>query len=234
MINQKAIIGKNVDLGMNVCIEEDSIIGDNVIIHNNVTVFKNTHIKKGSEIYPGAVLGRIPKAAGNLVHKIDNTRNQLVIGEGCVIGANAVLYTGSEIGNNVLLGDLCSIREGCSVGDNSLIARSVTINHSTRIGKDCKVMDLSHITGKMIIEDNVFIGTGVFFTNDNKMTIIGDEEIVQSKGAHIKTGASIGSGVTCLPYVTIGVNSTVAAGAVVTKDVADNALVMGVPAKERK
>lgn len=230
MIDKSSIIGQDVEIGNNIFIGKNCKIGNGVIIHNNVTIYDNTIIKENTEIFDNAVLGRPPKTAANLIHKIKKEYKGLTIGKECVVGCGVVLYSGTKIGNNVLLGDCASIREECLIENNVLIARHVTINHSTRIDNDCKIMDLTHITSKMIIEENVFISTGVTSTNDNKMRIKG-EPVGKSAGPHIKRNARIGAGASLLPGVVVGENSVVGACALVTKDVPNSTLVMGIPAR---
>ncbi len=231
MIADNTKHGKNLTYGNNVIIKEGCIIGDNVTLHNNIVIYENTVIGDGCEIFDGAVLGRPPKKAANLVNEISTDLKPLRIGKNCVVGANVVLYNNSILGNDVLLGDLCSIREGCKIGNSVLIARCVTLNHSVQIGNNCKIMDLTHLAGNMTIEDEVFIGIGVSFTNDNNMTIFSNTKKKPAIGAYIHKGAKIGSGSTIAPRVKIGYNSTVSAGSYVIRKVKDNTTVLGVPAK---
>lgn len=133
------------------------------------------------------------------------------------------------------------IRNFLSQITNSEIDESVTvftpfyINYGkhTQIGKnvfinfDCVFLDLGEIT----IEDNVLIAPKVSLLTEGHPTTIEDRHSLIPKPIHIKKNAWIGANATILPGVTIGENAVVAAGAVVSKDVADNAIVGGVPAK---
>lgn len=141
-----------------------------------------------------------------------------------------VLYTGTQIGNNNLFGDFCSIREECIVGNNCIISRNVSVNYNTIIGNYTKIMDNTHITGNMKIGNHVFISVMVATTNDNTM---GRQEYNADhvKGAVIDDGVTIGAAANILPGVKIGRNVIVGASALVTKDVPENKVVMGVPAK---
>lgn len=211
-------------------IHDDVIIGDNAVIHDYVVIYPHTIIKNNVEIYDHCVLGKIPTSPGSVSRKLKQNYSPLEIGEYSILCPSVVLYTGSQIGSHTLLGDYCSIREECKVGDYCIISRNVSVNYNTQIGNRVKVMDNSHITGDMIIEDNVFISVLVSSTNDNTM---GREEynIDHVKGPHIKKNATIGAGAILLPKITIGENSLIGAGSIVTKDIPDNQVWIGSPAK---
>jgi len=126
---------------------------------------------------------------------------------------------------------------GCEIGDETRIGAFVEIQKNARIGRRCKISSHSFICEGVTIEDGVMIGHGVMFVNDpfpRATTIDGriqtedDWAVVPSLVRH---GASIGSNATILSGVTVGRNAMVGAGAVVTHDVPDHAIVAGVPAR---
>lgn len=199
-------------------ISEFAHIYENVIIGNNVTIF------------PGAVVGRPPLSSGAARKTDIDNLPPLIIGEGSVIGANAVIYGGSKIGKNSMICDGASVREFVTIGDNSLVAMGVTINRDTQIGNNVKIMDNTHITGNAVIEDNVFIGMLVTMANDNTMNR-STLSLSQMMGPTIRSGARIGQGACILPGIEIGKESIVAANAVVTKDVPEYKTAIGIPAK---
>lgn len=223
-ISEKATIAKTA------IIHDDVIIEDDVIIHDYVVIYPNTHIRKGAEIYDHCVLGKLPTSPGSVSRKLQDNYDVLVIGEYSILCPSVVLYTGSKIGSRTLLGDFCSIREECEVGDNCLISRNVSINYNTKIGNNTKIMDNTHITGDMVIGENVFISALVVTTNDNTMGRV-DYSSDHVIGPVIEDNVTIGAGANLLPNIRIGYNATVGAGAVVTKDVPANKLVMGIPAR---
>jgi acetyltransferase-like isoleucine patch superfamily enzyme len=144
--------------------------------------------------------------------------------------------------SNVKLGEDVKIYSfvnayGCEIGDESRVGAFVEIQKGVKIGRRCKVSSHSFVCEGVTIEDNVFIGHGVMFTNDKFPRATNPDGSPQSEDdwqvvpTLIKRGASIGSNATIIAGVTIGENALVGAGAVVTRDVPDGATVAGVPAK---
>jgi acetyltransferase-like isoleucine patch superfamily enzyme len=126
---------------------------------------------------------------------------------------------------------------GCSIGAGTRIGTFVEIQKNAEIGRDCKISSHTFICEGVTIEDGVFIGHGVMFTNDMYPRAVNADGTVQSDSdwvvlpTRVKRNASIGSNATILPGVVIGEGAQVGAGAVVTKDVPNYAIVAGVPAR---
>jgi UDP-2-acetamido-3-amino-2,3-dideoxy-glucuronate N-acetyltransferase len=126
---------------------------------------------------------------------------------------------------------------GCSVDDNTKVGTFVEIQKGASIGKNCKISSHTFICEGVHIEDNVFIGHGVMFTNDLFPRATNPDGSQQSDAdwklveTFVKKGASIGSNATILCGITIGENALVGAGAVVTRNVPPGAVVAGNPAK---
>lgn len=126
---------------------------------------------------------------------------------------------------------------GCTIGDETKIGTFVEIQKNAVIGSRVKVSSHSFICEGVTIEDEVLIGHGVMFTNDlypratNEDGTLKTDDDWKTLKTLVKRRASIGSNATILPNVTIGENAIVGAGAVVTRDVPDYAIVIGVPAR---
>jgi UDP-2-acetamido-3-amino-2,3-dideoxy-glucuronate N-acetyltransferase len=126
---------------------------------------------------------------------------------------------------------------GCSVGDETRIGTFVEVQLGVEIGARCKISSHSFICEGVTIEDEVFVGHGVMFTNDKFPRATTEDGRPQGADdwkveiTRVCRRASIGSNATILCGVTIGEGATVGAGAVVTHDVPPNAVVAGVPAR---
>ncbi|MEM9332399.1 MAG: acyltransferase [Pseudomonadota bacterium] len=144
-----------------------------------------------------------------------------------------------EEGVRIFKPDLVNIY-GCSIGAETTIGPFVEIQSGVKIGKRCKISSHSFICSGITIEDGVFIGHGVMFTNDRDPAAVNDKG--ELKGSDdwvleevlIKAGAAIGSGAVILPGVTIGEKAVIGAGSVVTRDVDANTTVIGNPARPLK
>jgi acetyltransferase-like isoleucine patch superfamily enzyme len=141
-----------------------------------------------------------------------------------------------RVGENVRIYDFVNLYE-CVIGDNSLIATFVEIQKGVVIGKNCKISSHSFICEGVTIEDNVFIGHGVMFTNDKRPRAVNPDGTTRGPEdwtlirTVVKSGASIGSNATILPGIIIGEYALIGAGAVVTKDVPPHSAVVGNPAQ---
>lgn len=126
---------------------------------------------------------------------------------------------------------------GCSIGEDSKVGAFVEIQKGTTVGRRCKISSHTFVCEGVHIEDGVFIGHGVMFTNDIYPKAVNADLSLQTEAdwavveTRVKKLASIGSNATVLAGVTIGEGALVGAGAVVTKDVPAYAIVAGVPAK---
>lgn len=113
----------------------------------------------------------------------------------------------------------------CEIGDDCTIHSHVWIGNNVKIGNRCKVQAFTFIPDGVVLEDDVFIGPHVCFTNDKY------PPSVSWRGTLVKQGASIGANSTIICGVTIGKYARVGAGSVVSRDVTSEALVKGVPAR---
>jgi UDP-2-acetamido-3-amino-2,3-dideoxy-glucuronate N-acetyltransferase len=126
---------------------------------------------------------------------------------------------------------------GCRIGDNTKVGTFVEIQKNARIGARCKISSHTFVCEGVVIDDEVFIGHGVMFINDRYPQAANVDGSLQSEAdwvvepTRVKRRASIGSNATVLCGVSIGEGALVGAGAVVTRDVPDFAIVAGVPAR---
>jgi len=126
---------------------------------------------------------------------------------------------------------------GCEIGDESKIGTFVEIQKGAKIGKRCKISSHTFICEGVTIEDEVFVGHGVMFTNDLYPRATTENGGLQTEAdwqcipTLVKRGASIGSGATLLCGITVGERAIIGAGSMVTKDVPPGAIVAGNPAR---
>lgn len=142
-----------------------------------------------------------------------------------------------QFGGNVKVWQNAHIRENSKIGKNCVIGENVYIGESVEIGDNCKIQNNALIYEGSKVEQGVFIGPGVILTNDKYPKAVNlDLTIKESKDwvlekVVVKRGASIGAGSICIAPVIIGEDSMIGAGSVVTKNVPDQVLVFGNPAR---
>ena len=141
-----------------------------------------------------------------------------------------------RLGKDVRLSKFINLY-GCEIGDETKIGAFVEIQKNASVGKRCKISSHTFVCEGVEIEDNVFIGHSVTFTNDSYPRSTSPAGGLQTETdwkvekTLVRKGVSIGSGSTILSNLTIGENAIVGAGSVVTRDVPANAIVAGNPAK---
>jgi acetyltransferase-like isoleucine patch superfamily enzyme len=133
----------------------------------------------------------------------------------------------AKIGEGTVVYDQVNM-DKCKIGKNCKVDAFVYIEGEVKIGDNCKIRPFVFIPNGVTIDDNVFIGPGVTFTNDRYPKASGEWKLLPTR---IKNGASIGAGAVILPGITIGKNAIVGAGAIVTENVPDKAVVAGNPAR---
>ncbi len=149
-----------------------------------------------------------------------------MIADDVVLGRNVVIFRPELV--NLF---------GCAIGDGSRVGPFVEIQRDAAVGSNCKISSHSFICSGVNIEDEVFIGHGVMFTNDIYPRAVNADGSLQSQSdwlcvpTTVSKRASIGSNATILAGVKIGRDALVGAGAVVTRDVPDFAIAAGVPAR---
>ena len=147
------------------------------------------------------------------------------------------VHESSYIDANVMVGDdtkiwhFCHIQSGAVIGERCSLGQNVNVSNNVKIGNGCKIQNNVSIYEGVELEDNVFCGPSCVFTNDLTPRAAFPKGHENYKKTIIKEGASIGANATVVCGHTVGKYAMVAAGAVVTKDVPDYALVAGVPAR---
>ena len=150
---------------------------------------------------------------------------------------SADVDSSATIGEGSSIWHLAQIRDGVVLGENCIIGRGAYIGSGAVLGDNCKIQNLALVYHPAKIANGVFIGPAAVLTNDQYPRAINPDGSLKSAsdwdavGVEINEGASIGARAVCIAPVKIGAWALIAAGAVVTKDVADFALVAGVPAK---
>lgn len=232
-VDPSAEVGEGCELGYGVVIEAGVRLGPGCHVGHHAVIHAGVQVGANCRIEDHAVLGRRPRPAPTSAVKLPAQLPPLVIGEGSSIGTGAVVYTGSRVGRQCLVGDLAFVREQCQIGDFVIVGTHVTVENEVSIGSRTKIQSGAYITAWTTIEEQCFIAPCVVTTNDNYMGRT-EKRFAERGGALIRRGARVGADVTLLPNVEVGSEAFVAAGSVVTRDVAAGKLVMGMPAKERR
>jgi len=229
-ISSTAKIGENTVIGVNAVILDDVKIGENCLIGNNVVIHAGSEIGDNVRIDDNTVIGKKPLSSPRSIFKVPECLEPARIGSFCQIGANVVIYVQCEIGERNLIADLATIRENVTIGDLNIIGRNVAIENYVTIGSRNKFETNCYITAYSEVADYCFVAPCVATSNDNYMAR-DPERFNHFKGVTMKTGSRIGVNATILPGKVIEEDGVVAGGAVVSRDVPAQKIVLGSPAK---
>lgn len=209
-------------------VDPAALLADEVVVGHGAVIGEGVRIGRGCVVEAGAVLGKRPRlrpgssAAGAEL-------GPLTLAEGVTVCCGAVVYAGATIGDATIIGDQTQIREHATVGSQSVVGRASCVDFRAVLGNRVIVQTGVYLTGGSVVEDDVFVGPGVQTTNDNTMGRHRPGEPLS--GPTLRRACRIGGGAVLVPGVEIGEEAFVASGAVVTRDVAPGAVVMGVPAR---
>jgi acetyltransferase-like isoleucine patch superfamily enzyme len=228
MIDDTAEIGVGAVLGPYAVVGAGARIGAGARVGAHVVIHPGTRVGAGCEIQDGAVLGKPPKLA-----KHSNAAREapapLVLGEGCVVCAHAIVFAGAVLSDGVIVGDQAYVRERASIGAGTVIGRGSCVDNDVVVGARVRVQTDVYLTAFSVVEDDVFVGPGASTTNDDTMGR--HDAAYQLRGATLRRACRVGGGVVLCPGVEVGEEAFVAAGAVVTRDVPPRGVAMGVPAR---
>jgi acetyltransferase-like isoleucine patch superfamily enzyme len=213
--------GPGLLLGEEVRVGSDVTFGAYVIVHDK------TSIGDGCVVDDHAVLAKRPRLASSSSARGDV--GGLTLGERVTVCQAAIVFAGTTIGAGAILGDQSFIRERSSVGADSVIGRGSVVDNDVQVGARVRVQTGVYLTAFTLVEDDVFVGPGALTTNDNTMARHGPETPLE--GAILRRACRVGAGAMLTPGVEIGEEAYVAAGALVTCDVAAGTVVMGAPAR---
>ena len=219
---------------------DDVVVGPGAVIHDGARIGANARVGAGVVIHPGtdlgegcfieehAVLGKRPRlrpgssaAGGELA--------PLMLARDVTVCCGAVLYAGTRVGERAIIGDQSQVRERVTIGHGTVVGRGSCLDFDAHVGARVLIQTGVYVTGASVVEDDVFLGPGVVTTNDHAMGRHPRGEPLL--GPVFRRACRVGGGAVLLPGVVVGEEAFVAAGALVTRDVGDRDVVMGVPAR---
>jgi acetyltransferase-like isoleucine patch superfamily enzyme len=221
--------GRKHRLGINVIIEEAVTFGENVIIGSNVIIRSGTSFGDDILIGDNCVIGKqpVPPFREHQAFKISRMP-PLRLGSHAVIGTGGILYAGSVIGDYFYSADSFVVREGCRIADRVSVGKKAIVEHHVVLGEGTKLQSYALVGEGMTVGKNVFIGPFFNGTCDKFMDRL--EEFV-FQPPRIEDYVRIGAHVVLMAGVTLGEDSVVGAGAVVTRDIPPGRVAVGVPAR---
>lgn len=228
MVGEGVELAADVEVGAHVVLGDGVEVGGGARIGSHVVIHPGTVVGPGCEIQDGAVLGKPPTLARHSSAS-RTAPPPLVLEAGAVVCCGAIAFAGARVGEGAILGDQSYVRERAAIGPGTVIGRGSAVDNDVAIGARVRVQTDVYVTAYTTIEDDVFVGPGVCTTNDSTMARHAPDEPI--RGATLRRACRVGGGVVLCPGVEVGEEAFIAAGAVVTKDVAPRAVVMGVPGR---
>ena len=200
------------------------------MIAETAVVYPGTVLGDGCVVGDYAVVGKQPVLSPRST-AVQQELPPLELGPGTVVSTGAIVFAGTTIGERVIVGDQACVRERCTIGDDVVIGRGSLVENDTAVGARTKIQADAYVTAYSLLEEDVFIAPCVVTANDNFMGRTERRHALR-RGPTIRRGARIGAAAVLLPGVEVGEEAFVGAGAVVIRDVAPRALVVGNPARQ--
>jgi len=213
---------KDLNLGSNVTIEDDVLLGSNITLGDNVT------IRRGAVIGDNVIIGYRDIRPGK---KTDIESLPTEIGQNVIVRSGSVIYNGTKIDNNSMVGHNTVIREKTIIGHDTYIGTLTAIEGDTRIGNYVGIHTQCHITKFCDIGDYTFIAPLFVGANDQAMAHRRAGHGQNLVGFITERYVRIAIGVTVLPGIRFGEGCIVGASSVVNKDVPPYKVVTGIPAR---
>ncbi len=229
-IHPLARVEQDCQVGFFTVIARDVIVGSGSRIGNNVTVYPGTVIGEKCSIGDNCVIGKQPHPAPTSRRRAAGKLPPLRMDSGCVLGSGVVLYAGTVLGRDVMVGDLASVRENCVVGCQVIIGRGAALENDVLVGEYTKIQTGAYLTAQTVVGARAFIAPMVITANDNRAGR-GKDGAGRLVGPCIEENARVGAGALLLPGVKVARECFVAAGSLVTGDTRPESLVMGRPAR---
>lgn len=219
-------------------IERNVKVLTNAIVYPGATIGANTIIDVGAIIYPGSVIGSnchigpyciIGSPTADYYNDMENHQfKKTEIGDNSVLRSNTTVYEDTTIGSDFQTGHHVTIREKAVIGHHCSVGTFSDIQGKCTIGNFVRMHSNVHISQLTTVEDYVWLFPYVMTTNDmypphDKLT-----------GCTIKEYALVGASTVLIPGVTIGRNTLIGAGSLVSKDIEDNSFAFGRPAVKKK
>lgn len=191
-----------------------------------------TKIADTACILPNTILGKNVRIEDHCVIGLPfkgMKAEQTIIGDNSLIRAGTYIYSGTITGANFQTGNKANIRELNTIGENVSIGTLTVIEHHVIIGNDVRIHSQAFVPEHTILEAGSWLGPNVVITNAKYPKHPSAKETLA--GVHVMQNAKIGANATLLPGITVGKNVLIGAGSVVTTDIEDDMVAIGVPAK---
>ena len=199
-------------------------------IADTAVVLPGTVVGEGCRILDYAVVGKQPVLSPRSTTAAEELP-PLVLGPGTVVSTGAIVFAGTTIGERVIVGDQACVRERCTIGDDVVVGRGSLVENDTQVGARTKIQADAYVTAYSLLEEDVFIAPCVVTANDNFMGRTEKRHALR-RGPTVRRGARIGAAAVLLPGIEVGEEAFVGAGAVVIRDVAPRAVMVGNPARQ--